>query len=156
MNGTNQELIKQFLSSPPTDKLMNLSHIEFALEMPKNTLQNAFNSVGRNIPKKYILPLAELLGCYGFALPTSPILDRFATEGVLFEQVIAPANWTLPSHATMLTGFPPCVHGKHSVIEGGPLPPGITPLAEILRREGYVSAGFTEDGHIENRAGLFH
>jgi arylsulfatase A-like enzyme len=83
---------------------------------------------------------ADRLGSYGFSGPTSPRLDRLAAEGTLFEKAIAPANWTLPSHVTMLTGLLPCVHGKTAVGQYGPLPAGISPLAEILRREGYSTA----------------
>src|SRR6185436_20807091 len=31
----------------------------------------------------------------------------------------------------------------------GPLPSGITPLAEILQRQGYATAAFTEDAHVD-------
>ncbi|MGH7541016.1 MAG: sulfatase, partial [Gemmatimonadota bacterium] len=36
--------------------------------------------------------------------PTSPRFDRLAETGVVFERAIATAPWSLPSHASMLTG----------------------------------------------------
>jgi arylsulfatase A-like enzyme len=89
---------------------------------------------------------ADRLGAYGFPRPTSPNFDRLASEGTLFEQAVAQANSTLPSHATMLTGLTPC---GHRVAPKRALSPGIVPLAEILRREGYATAAFTEDGWVD-------
>jgi arylsulfatase A-like enzyme len=93
----------------------------------------------------------DRLGCYGFPYPTSPNLDRLAAEGTLFERAITPANWTLPSHATMLAGVLPCVHEFGGGRKAGfrPLPDGVTPLAEVLRREGYATAAFTENAYVD-------
>ena len=51
------------------------------------------------------------LGAYGYPIETSPALDRFARRGLVFEEAIAPAPWTAPSHAAMLTGLYPNRHG---------------------------------------------
>lgn len=53
---------------------------------------------------------ADRLSCYwseaerARQLPTSPNLDRLAAESTLFERAIAPAQWTIPSHASLFTG----------------------------------------------------
>ena len=44
------------------------------------------------------------LGCYGYARPTSPHLDRLAAESVLYTHAVATSSWTLPSHASLFTG----------------------------------------------------
>ena len=54
---------------------------------------------------------ADHLGCYGYARPTSPHLDRFAAAGALFEHAVAESSWTMPSHASLLTGLLPSRHG---------------------------------------------
>jgi len=54
------------------------------------------------------------LGCYGHVRDTSPTLDALAERGVRFVDVTAPSPWTLPSHATMLTGLYPSRHGVKS------------------------------------------
>ncbi len=54
---------------------------------------------------------AEYLGAYGHDRPTSPCIDAFAREGVLFEHAISQASWTLPSYASMLTGLYAEAHG---------------------------------------------
>jgi arylsulfatase A-like enzyme len=83
---------------------------------------------------------ADRLSCYGYDQPTSPHLDAFAQEGTQFNQAIAPAQWTIPSHASMFTGLYPSAHGvlqSYSV-----LPNTIPTLAERLQAGGYFTAGF--------------
>ncbi len=87
---------------------------------------------------------ADRVGSYGWARKGTPVLDRLASEGTRLDTVVAQAPWTLPSHATMLTGFYPCVHGLTSSL-GHPLPPGVVPLAERLRAAGYATAATPED-----------
>jgi arylsulfatase A-like enzyme len=91
---------------------------------------------------------ADRLGCYGASRPTSPTLDRLAAEGALFENAIAPAPWTLPSHLTMLTGVYPCVHRLVTRAIVRHPPPGIDSLAQLLRKAGYTTAAFTENGYL--------
>src|SRR5262245_1997474 len=51
------------------------------------------------------------LGCYGYARPTSPCIDRFAAEAIIYENAISPATWTLPAHASLFTGKFVSSHG---------------------------------------------
>ena len=53
---------------------------------------------------------ADHLGFHGYARPTSPHLDAFAAHGVVFEDASSTTSWTLPSHASMLTGLYPLRH----------------------------------------------
>jgi hypothetical protein len=54
---------------------------------------------------------ADHLGCYGYERPTSPAIDAMAEEGVVFDDASATSPWTLPSHASLLTGLYPRRHG---------------------------------------------
>ncbi len=63
---------------------------------------------------------ARNLGCYGYGRPTSPNIDRFANEAVVYDRAIAPGTWTLPSHASLFTGKFPSAHGAR-VDANGPL-----------------------------------
>ncbi|MBW2697617.1 MAG: sulfatase-like hydrolase/transferase, partial [Deltaproteobacteria bacterium] len=54
---------------------------------------------------------ADHLGAYGHERFTSPQLDALAAQGVLFEDASSTAPWTLPAHASMLTGLHPGAHG---------------------------------------------
>lgn len=62
---------------------------------------------------------ADRLGCYGYQKPTTPTMDRLATEGVLFETMHAASPWTAPSFGTILTGVSPTVHGAGSILAKG-------------------------------------
>lgn len=79
---------------------------------------------------------ADHLSCYGHHRRTTPALDALAAEGALYEQAIAPAFWTLPSHGSLFTGLYPCEHA--AVRPGHALPPDVGPtMAESLSEIGY-------------------
>jgi arylsulfatase A-like enzyme len=79
---------------------------------------------------------ADALGAYGQALPTSPVLDRLARDGVLFEQVSTSNPETLPAHATIFTGKWPFSHGVRANA-GHELADRHVTLAEVLKEHGY-------------------
>ncbi len=82
---------------------------------------------------------AKSLELYGRERSTSPFLRRWAEEGVTFEMAIAPAPWTLPSHAAMLTGQPP---SRLSADFDRGLDDTYPTLAEELRRQGFRTGAF--------------
>ncbi len=57
---------------------------------------------------------ADALGCYGNTEGLSPRLDAFAAEATLYEQAISSAPWTVPSHASLFTGYYTVTHGCDS------------------------------------------
>lgn len=83
---------------------------------------------------------ADRLGCYGYDKKLSPNLDQFAAEGTLFNQAVAPAQWTIPSHASMFTGVYPTAHQVTQASQS--LPPEIPHLVELLQESGYDTVGF--------------
>ena len=94
---------------------------------------------------------ADHLSAYGYPLPTSPYLEQLAREGTLYEHAIAPAPWTLPSHASMFTGLLPSTHQADE--EHRWLAPEFTTLAERLLDSGYETVGFSSNevvGRIYN------
>jgi arylsulfatase A-like enzyme len=97
---------------------------------------------------------ADHLGAWGYARETSPNLDAFMREGLVFERAIAPSSWTTPSHATLLTGEHPSVHGAGSPL-GHRLQSRFTTLAELLRGQGHLTAAFTEGAAVAGQLG-FH
>ena len=96
---------------------------------------------------------ADHLGCYGYPLATSPSIDRFRRDAVLFEHAIAQAPSTLPSHASLLTSLVPPHHGA-SFARRTALPPVLLTLAEVLRARGWATAAFTDGGQLAPRFGL--
>jgi arylsulfatase A-like enzyme len=93
------------------------------------------------------------LGCYGYSRPTSPNLDAFRRDAVLFSQAIANAPSTLPSHASILTSLIPHHHGA-SISRGTALGPGHVTLAEVLRDRGFATAAFHDGAQLAPVWGL--
>ncbi|HEX3352282.1 MAG TPA: sulfatase [Terriglobales bacterium] len=92
---------------------------------------------------------ADHLSTYGYKRPTSPVMDRVARQGVLFENAFAPCSWSLPSHASLVTGRYPLEHGLVNV---QPMPwmgwgatalNGYPTLGEALQRRGYRTGAFS-------------
>ena len=78
------------------------------------------------------------LGFYGYERFTSPVLDGIAREGVVFQDASAAAPWTLPSHASMLTGLFPL---RHRVVSAKTrLPDAVPTIAALLAAHGYDTA----------------
>jgi arylsulfatase A-like enzyme len=96
---------------------------------------------------------SDHLGCYGYAPPTSPNVDRFRRDAVLFTAAIAQAPSTLASHASMLTSLLPPHHGA-SYKHGTALAPGIATLAGLLRSPALRTLSFNEGGQIAPEFGL--
>lgn len=88
---------------------------------------------------------ANHLSCYGYDRLTTPHLDRFASQGVLFENTFSPHIPTTSAYGMMLTGMDIFSTQLVAHRPKGPLRPEIKTLAEILRQQGYrtVSVGFS-------------
>jgi len=96
---------------------------------------------------------ADHFSCYGYNRPTTPNVDRLAQEGVLFEQATATAPWTLPSHASLFTGL---YTAQHRTDRATPrLGGSLVTLAELLKGEGYQTAGFSNNPWVSPQ-GNFH
>jgi arylsulfatase A-like enzyme len=84
---------------------------------------------------------SDHLSTYGYSRDTSPNLTHLAQQGVLFENAIAPASWTLPSHASILTGLYP--HDDHVENERDILSGSLPTLGNAMRSRGYRTAAFS-------------
>src|SRR5207249_758505 len=84
---------------------------------------------------------ADHVGAYGATTGATPTLDALARAGVRFDQVQTAVPLTGPSHATILTGVYPPVHGVRGnvVFTLGSRNPT---LATLLKRHGYKTAAF--------------
>lgn len=56
---------------------------------------------------------ADHLSLYGYDRPTTPRIDAFAREAVVFDRASSPGIWTLPVHASLFTGLAPETHGAN-------------------------------------------
>jgi arylsulfatase A-like enzyme len=87
----------------------------------------------------------------GDRIARTPAIDRLRQEGTGFSHAIAPGNWTLPSHMSMLTSTLPWVHRLRTFRTGTSHPPTI---ASWLRDRGYATGVFTEEVHLIAGYGL--
>jgi arylsulfatase A-like enzyme len=88
----------------------------------------------------------DYLNVYGYDRhETSPAIDAFAAEAVVFENSIVTEPWTLTSHMSLFTGLHP---QRHGVKKDRPLAEDVDTLALLLRREGFRTGGFTDGGYV--------
>lgn len=88
---------------------------------------------------------ADRLGSHGYRAretgrSLTPNLDRIAAESARFTQAVAPAQWTIPSHASMFTGLYPTAHQVTQ--SNRSLGPDRPHMAEVLQAAGYETIGF--------------
>lgn len=88
---------------------------------------------------------ADHMSCYGYHRLTTPHLDRFARECVLFENTYSAHVPTTPAYASMLTGMDCFSTQVVALRHQGGLRPEVKTMAEILREVGYntTCVGFT-------------
>jgi choline-sulfatase len=96
---------------------------------------------------------ADRVGAYGARRPPTPVMDRLAAEGALFEQAVAQAPMTRLSHASILTGLYPFQHGIRDNF-APPLAAAHRTLAEMLKASGYATGGFVGSFILNTQSGL--
>ncbi|MEO8636964.1 MAG: sulfatase [Gemmatimonadales bacterium] len=79
------------------------------------------------------------LSLHGYARATTPHLEERAGESVVFDQAMATASWTLPSHGSMFTGQYTFALSADVRV---PLDNTYQTLAEVFTAQGYRTGGF--------------
>jgi arylsulfatase A-like enzyme len=96
----------------------------------------------------------DRLGVYGYQRrPTSPHLDAWAQNAVVFDRATAPAPWTVPSLGALLTGRYPAEVGSYTNSDG--VHPDFTGLASMFKDEGYATASFNTHALLIRARGGF-
>src|SRR5262245_1248655 len=83
-----------------------------------------------------------------------PALEEFSREATTFTGALAPASWTAPSVASMMTGLNTLQHGVIEPLDGTRLPAGLSTLATTLRAAGWSTAASTGGGWASTAAGM--
>jgi len=101
---------------------------------------------------------ADHLGCYGYFRGTSPVMDRLAEEGVLFEDFYASGVPTGPGFTSLVTGMFPVNHRfyltPHNFPDSYQVDDNIVTLAEVMWENGYVTAAL--DNLVNFRSHMKH
>jgi arylsulfatase A-like enzyme len=95
---------------------------------------------------------ARSTSLHGYALDTTPNLEKLAAAGAWFRSAIAPSPWTVPSHAALFTGELPREVGCHH--ENPALPGEPATLAERLSAAGYRTGAFVANPWVGRFNGL--
>lgn len=95
----------------------------------------------------------DRLGCYGSRAGATPNLDRWAAEGVVFENALTPVPVTLPAHTSLMTGLLP---QRHGVRNNGTyrVPAELPTLAALLAGAGYETAAVVGSAILDRQYGL--
>ena len=95
---------------------------------------------------------ADHLSAYGYERKTSPFIDSLAEVGTRFEYARSTSPWTLPAHATMLTGLLPATH--HIVDDSVSLSNQTPMLSEELQKQGWATGGVVSTMYVSSLFGF--
>jgi arylsulfatase len=91
----------------------------------------------------------DYLSTYGYPeAGISPAADRIAASGTVFDNAVATAGSTIPSHGSMLTGVYARMHGARSNFHGKY--PGIPTITPDLVEAGYQTGAFVSNQFLIN------
>ncbi|WP_135366068.1 sulfatase [Halosimplex halophilum] len=82
----------------------------------------------------------------------APELESLAADGTRFDRAVAPAPWTLPSHASLFTGTYPSKHGAHA--DHKYLDDDRPTLAEAFAGAGYETVAVSNNTWISDEFGF--
>ncbi|HEY0514703.1 MAG TPA: sulfatase-like hydrolase/transferase [Thermoanaerobaculia bacterium] len=96
---------------------------------------------------------ADAVGFAGNRRVETPVLDRLAVAGRVFDDAHAHNVVTLPSHTNILTGLYPYQHGVRDN-SGFALSPKVPTLATRLKAAGYATGAFVGAYPLDSKFGL--
>ncbi len=105
---------------------------------------------------------ADHLSCYGYSRDTTPNIDKFSKDAVMFTQAISHSTFTKTSVASLFTSRYPYQHGvywgnnKHSSdnITSDLLGEEEITLAELLLQNGFVTLSWVHNAHLNPYLGF--
>ena len=92
---------------------------------------------------------ADRLGAYGYERDTSPNIDLFAGDAVLFERAFSVSPWTRTSVVSMFTSMYPVAHACQD--EDDLARDELVMLAEIFKANGFSTAGFSTNISVSEK-----
>jgi arylsulfatase A-like enzyme len=95
---------------------------------------------------------ADHVSALGYRHRTTPNLDALAADGTLHERTFAPASWTRPSCAALLTSRLP--HELGVVGLSNALPEDVPTLAQFMKLEGYATVAIVASAQLGPQFGF--
>lgn len=96
---------------------------------------------------------SDRLPVYGYSGIETPAIDAFRGDSILFESAWSHYPLTLPSHASVMTGLLPTIHGVRDNV-GFTVPEENLTLAEALAAEGYATGGAVSAWVLREESGV--
>ena len=97
---------------------------------------------------------ADHVGIYGYDRNTTPNIDNFAKENILFTQAISQGTRSVVSYASIFTSQYPQVHGAGMDRTPKGLGPSALTMAEVFKEQGYKTAAFVGGLQLEPQFGF--
>ena len=124
------------------NKLCSLISVIFLIWIVSIPAQNTVETESNNkIPPNILWITSEdnspLLGCYGDEFATTPNLDAFAKEGVLYENAFANVPVCAPARSSLITGMYGCSIGTQNMRSRNSIPGFMKMYPDYLREAGY-------------------
>jgi arylsulfatase A-like enzyme len=122
-----------------------LAATEFALGKTARTVKTALSPPR---PKSNFLLItfdalsAEDMSLYGYRLPTTPNIDRFAAKSTVFTNFYSASTFTTPCVATIMTGVYPSEHHVHQLKGRVRTAKAGNSLPHAMRAGGYATGAF--------------
>ena len=94
---------------------------------------------------------ADHLGCHGYYRSTSPNIDNFAAESVLFERAYSVSPWTRTSVVSMFSSMYPVAHAcqdREDIADED-----LVMMAEIFKANGFRTGGFSTNVSVSAQFG---
>lgn len=95
---------------------------------------------------------ADHLKCMGYSRDTMPHTEQRMSAATVFHRAYSTTSWTLPAFHSILTGLYPSSHGVDKYESS--LDPSCMTLAELLKNQGYQTAGFISGPFLKSVFGF--
>jgi arylsulfatase A-like enzyme len=99
---------------------------------------------------------ADRLGCYGYGRDTSPNIDAFAAQALLFENASTTITTTLPAHVSLWTSQYPLQTGivTNELRFRSHASDSTRFFAQMLAEQGYATAAFVSATPVKKESGI--
>jgi len=94
---------------------------------------------------------ADHMSLYGYERNTTPNIDKYLEDGLVFANCLSPHIPTTPGYASMLTGMDCFGTNVVALRHKGDIAPGVATLAEVLEKEGYNTSCIGFNGNPASR-----
>lgn len=88
---------------------------------------------------------ASSLSIYGNPVQTTPNLDAFAADNLFFRRAFSTSTWTVPTHASLLTGLYLSQHRLESIKTDRAFNKAIVTLPQALRTNHYHTGAYSQN-----------